>query len=109
MSSNRKDEIQPVPTMDTQDHVTDEKKFDDEFEIGPADDGKVQITSGGHQLDHDTPEMRNKIIAYYGRKAEDDALAPKEDVSVILDHILAMSEQEAMDILVHAIEYHRGE
>ena len=85
-----------------------EKKFDDEIEIGPADE-KVTVTSGGQNLDQQSPEMREKIAAYYGQRAEEDALAPRGDITAIMDAILAMSEQEAIDILVGAIDFHRGE
>ena len=67
------------------------------------------MTHEGQDIEHITPEMRQKIAQFYGRKAAEDDVAPSNDVTVILDHILAMSEQDALDILVHAIDYHRGE
>ncbi|CZR63038.1 related to Oligopeptide transporter 2 [Phialocephala subalpina] len=56
-----------------------------------------------------TPEMRSKIAAFYGRKAEEDHLAPSADVVYIIDKIILMTEQKAIDILVKAIEYHSGD
>lgn len=85
----------------------DEKKFDDE--IGPASDAKIEQVAAERDLSDQTPEMRNKIIEYYGRKVEDDNLAPAADVTVILEKILAMSEEDALDIIVQAMEYHRND
>ena len=56
-----------------------------------------------------TPEMRNKILAYYGYHGEEDKLAPREDISKILDFIIGMSEEDALDVLVRAVEYHRDD
>lgn len=53
-----------------------------------------------------TPEMRAKVEAYYGRKAEEENLAPSADVVYILDKIALMSEEQAMEILVKAIDFH---
>ncbi|ORX37028.1 oligopeptide transporter 2 [Kockovaella imperatae] len=106
---HREYEINSVAPLDTNiSDVVDEKKGDAaDFDIAPADDGHLDLKAERTNISHANPEMRAKIVAYYGRKAEEDHLAPKEDVTIILDHILAMTEQEAMDILVHAVEFHQ--
>lgn len=100
-------DIVPVlPSTSVTSPYDDEKKFDDE--IRPVDE-KIEHVAAERELGEQTPEMRNKIIAYYGRKAEDDDLAPAADVTVILEKILAMSEEDALDIIVNAMEYHRND
>jgi len=56
-----------------------------------------------------TTEMRDKINAFYGRKAEAEGIAPSADFTYILDKILAMTEEEATEILLRAIEYHSND
>ena len=85
------------------------EKKDNNDEIQPANEKNLHVTQGGEDVSGYTPEMRTKIIEYYGRKAEDDALAPREDVDVILDKILGMSEEEALNIVAEGVQYHRGE
>lgn len=58
----------------------------------------------GHTI---TPEMRKKVAEHYGRKAEEDQIAPSADVTAILERIIAMTDEEAVDVLVQAIEFHK--
>lgn len=56
-----------------------------------------------------TPEMCQRIAAMYGKKAEDDNLAPSRDVQYIVDKIQSMTEEEAIRILTEAVEYHSND
>lgn len=56
-----------------------------------------------------TPEMQQKIAAMYGKKAEDDNIAPARDVEYIVDKIQNMTEEEAIQILTEATEYHNND
>lgn len=56
--------------------------------------------------EHVTPEMREKISAFYGRRTENDETGVSADVEFILGKIAEMTEDEAVEILVKAIEYH---
>jgi len=78
-------------------------------EITPVKDDTKTIVSAAHDMSHVTPEMRRKIADYYGRKAEEDSIAPAADVTMILEKVIEMPEEEAMDIIVGAIEYHRDD
>jgi ATP-dependent Clp protease adapter protein ClpS len=79
------DEVEPVPATRTQtDPVTGEK---------------TTIT----------PEMQQKIAALYGKKAEEDDIAPSRDVQYIVDKIQGMSEEEAVQILTDTVEYHNND
>ncbi|KAL2212753.1 oligopeptide transporter 2 [Sarocladium strictum] len=79
------DEVEPVPVTRTQtDPVTGEK---------------TTIT----------PEMQQKIAALYGKKAEEDDIAPSRDVQYIVDKIQGMSEEEAIQILTDTVEYHNND
>ena len=82
----------------------DEKKE----EITAVDDHIEQIVASGNAQDI-TPEMRQKIVNYYGRKAEEDDIAPAADVTAILERIIEMGEEDALDIIVHSIEYHKDD
>lgn len=87
----------------------EEKVLDDE--ITPAAIGEQDIKDAvTHAEDTEiTPEMRRKIVEYYGRKAEEDDIAPASDVTVILEKILEMDEEFAMDICANAITYHASD
>ncbi len=56
-----------------------------------------------------TEDMRDKISSFYGRKAEHDGIAPSRDFLYILDKVNEMTEEEAMRILVNAIEFHKDD
>lgn len=51
-------------------------------------------------------EQRAKIAQYYGNKAKNDKIAPATDITYILDQIVSMSEDRAVEILLGAIQYH---
>lgn len=76
-------------------------------EIEIAGDEKTVIDA--EHISAQTPAMRARIFEYYGRKAEEADLAPAADVDVILDKILEMREEEALEIICKAIVYHRND
>jgi hypothetical protein len=87
----------------------DEQKNGDD-EILPAIDEKEIKAAAEHQeVAEITPEMRRKIVEYYGRKAEEDDIAPASDVTIILEKIIEMDEEQAMDICANAIDYHSSD
>ena len=104
--NDRRDIVPTLPQTSVTSPYDEEKKFDDE--IGPADE-KIQAVAAERDLGEQTPEIRNKILQYYGRKAEDDNLAPAADVTVILEKILSMPEEDALDIIVNAMQYHQND
>ena len=56
-----------------------------------------------------SPEMSSKVAALYGKKAEDEQIAPSGDVQYIIDKIQNMTEEEAIHILTEAVEYHNND
>lgn len=95
----------PISSPELDEKLKDEKRELGNDEIVPADQDIATIngTLNGDVSD----EQRAKIRAYYGHKAEDEGIAPSDDVEVILDAVIGMSEDEALDILFKAIEDHR--
>ena len=82
--------------------LDDEK---DHYEITQAED---VISKEATALPSDiSREQRERILLQYGRKAEEDDIAPSRDVQMILDRIVGLSEDEALDILINAIEFHK--
>jgi hypothetical protein len=77
--------------------------------IVPATEKSGDIDVNVLKLGDVTPEIRRKINAFYGRKGEHGGLAPKAGFTYILDKIVEMTEAEAVEILVHAIEYHSND
>jgi OPT family small oligopeptide transporter len=51
-------------------------------------------------------ELRQKVYAVYGRKTDDRALLVNEDIDYILEKISSLSEDDARNILLRAIDYH---
>jgi OPT family small oligopeptide transporter len=96
-------------TQDVASPPIEEKKTPFDEEITPATDDVEEMIRNVEHGAAITPEMRNKILDQYGRKFEDDQLAPREDISLILDKIIHMSEEDALDILHRAIDYHRDD
>lgn len=93
-----------VPT-----HNQEVSKNDQDITAAPAAEDVQDIIDKVKDQSDITPEMRSKVAAFYGRKAEEDHLAPSADVVYIIDKIILMTEQEAIDILVRAIEYHSSD
>ena len=52
---------------------------------------------------------RTEMLEMCGVKAEEDNIAPSTDVQMLVDQIVTMSTQEAIDILLRAIAYHQSE
>ena len=77
---------------------------EDQIEEATDLDAAAEAVRQGHEI---TPEMRRKVAQHYGHIAEKENLAPQGDVEVILEYIVAMTEEEAIDVLLQAIEYHK--
>ena len=77
---------------------------EDQIEATDDLDAAAEAVRQGHEI---TPEMRRRVAQHYGHIAEKDNLAPQGDVEVILEFIITMTDEEATDVLVHAIEYHK--
>ncbi|KAK7203579.1 OPT oligopeptide transporter protein-domain-containing protein [Myxozyma melibiosi] len=57
-----------------------------------------------------TQEMREKILDRFGNKARDDHLnAVSRDIDFVLDKILTISREEALEILIAAVDYHNDD
>ena len=54
-----------------------------------------------------TPAMREKVAAYYASAGHGSTTEPSQDVNAILERIVAMTDEEAVDILVEAISAHK--
>ncbi len=89
---------------DEKHHMHSEKQGADEIAVANDVDGIVAAVLEGREI---TPEMRQKVAEQYGRAAEEDQLAPRADVTAILERIITMTDEEAVDVLVRAIEYHK--
>ena len=82
----------------------DEKMFDDE--IQPAD-GLVKASNLVHSGAEISQENKVRLMQYYGRKAEEEDIAPSRDVQLIMDRIIEMNEEEAVEVLVEALDFHK--
>ena len=96
----------PLTSPTSLDEKMDEKTYE-HAEIVPVGDDMAHYVDAVRRGEELTPEMRNKVRAYYGQKAEADGIAPSADVEVIIDRILEMSDEDAIDILARAIDFHR--
>lgn len=123
-----KDEVQPAaesidpddinPRFAEQDMAEKDTSESSNMEINPGSSGdEIQVTEKvtpknvaiATAVSAQTSEMRTKMAAIYGRKAEDDNVAPAADIEYIIDKIVQMDEAEALDILVKAIDYHKDD
>ena len=96
--ASQHDAISTLPNVPIE--YEDEKNFDD---ITAADDLKGSPPQVGGEMSR---ERRERLMQYYGQKAEDDNIAPARDVQMIMDRILEMSEEEAVHVLLGALEFH---
>lgn len=95
-------EIQDAPVAS---HQPGEKDGADRIEAVDVDD-IVNAVRDGQTI---TPEMRRKVAELYGRKAEQDEIAPRADVTAILDRIISMADEEAVEVLLEAAEFHKDD
>jgi hypothetical protein len=90
--------------------ATEDKAFheDIDVEVSPA---KEDVTHLEHPSASQmtSEEMRARMLQHYGRRPEEDDIAPRADISQLLDLIVAMNDEEALDILVNAIEFHKDD
>ena len=91
-----------MPAVETEEYVSDQKLD----EIAPATDEKGLNTMNDGTL---TDAQRAQLRQRYGRKAEEDDIAPAKDVQVILDKVIGMDTQEALDVLLNAIDAHKND
>ena len=80
----------------------DTKLGHEDITLAEYDETKPAMLSGDVSR-----EQRDRLIQLYGRKAEEDDIAPSRDVQMILDRVVEMSEEEALQILVEAIDFHK--
>ena len=102
----RDNEIAPAPSAVLAVDEINEKVEDEKLEISPA--GKEEEVAAdelkaGREVD---PDLRAKLVSQYGRKAEEDGIAPSADITLILEKILTMTEERAMEILLDAVQIH---
>ena len=88
--------------MESPVYDSDEKNFD---EISPAtnEKGVDALRDPAHLTDAQKAQIRER----YGRKAEEDDIAPAKDVQMILERVIEMTDDEALGIIVDAIEVHK--
>lgn len=79
-----------------------EKKLEDLIE--PVQEKVVESSA---EDDAALRELRHRLLMQYGRSTTDDEIAPASDITLVLGKILEMSDEEALDIAVTAIEFHR--
>ena len=91
-----------VPTLGGRTEIESEEKIIDE--ITPASDEKATVNDPNLN-----EAQRQALRERYAKQAEDDGIAPTGDVEMILDRVLEMSDEEALNILVEAIEEHRAD
>lgn len=104
MSSNDNNIQEVGIDRDVVDSADNEKHHSDTIKTAEDVTAIEEAVKEGHAI---TPEMRKKIAQHYGRKVEEDLLAPSADVTAILERVIAMSDEEAVDILVNAMEFHK--
>ena len=85
--------------------ILDEKKDYATDEIAPVVDGVETLAS---QAQHPNPEGRAKTAEYYSKRAEAEGIAPAQDFLLIVDQMMELTQEEALDILHNAIQYHQG-
>ena len=91
-----------LPVYGAHEFDNDDKNLE---EIVPASDEKngTTLRNTGDLTDAQRAQLRQR----YGRKAEEDDIAPARDVQMMLDRIVEMTDEEALHILVDAIDKHR--
>ncbi|KAH8894599.1 oligopeptide transporter 2 [Thozetella sp. PMI_491] len=100
-------EAVPSPAADDEKaEVRNEKAGHDEIAAAEEVDDIVAAVREGRTI---SPEMRQKVAEHYGRIAEDDQIAPRADVTAILERIIVMTDEEAVEILLEAIEFHKDD
>jgi hypothetical protein len=78
-------------------------------DISPAEDMQEMVDSE-KPLSKLTAEQQQKLQLFYQRKsAQAEDIAPDADIMHIFGRIQEMSEDEALEILVQAIEFHKDD
>ncbi|KAH8816600.1 oligopeptide transporter 2 [Xylogone sp. PMI_703] len=87
------------------DHFEDIASIDDDAEIQEKKQAGITIDSTL------TAEQKEKLNSFYRRKnaTNHDDVAPSADIDHIFDKIRTMTEDEAVDILLKAIEFHKDD
>ena len=94
-------------SLDQDEKYVDEKQIDEQIEIFQADLPQIDVgVPAAPPNDTVRGEWRRKIVQQYGRYAEAEGIAPAADITAILDRVAAMTEEDAMTIVLHAIETH---
>ena len=83
-----------------------EKEMLEAEELGPIVDSDPPKDISQQTL---SPAARAKLLETVGVKAQSDNIAPSADVQMLLDQMMGLSQQEAIDVLVRAMEYHQSE
>ena len=76
-----------------------------EDEIQPVSNETQPVASRADDLDARTAPQ---TAAYYSQRAQEEGIAPQEDFALIVDQMMGLTQEEALDILRRAIDYHTG-
>ena len=63
-------------------------------EICPVKEEEPQLTAQSQEV---TAEMKAQVARYYGREVEEEGIAPRDDLSKVLDQLLGLSQRDATD------------
>ena len=70
--------------------------------------GEIQeIEDSMQEEERISPAMRRRVEDHYADKAKVGNIGTSGDVEAILEHIIALTDDEAVDILVKTIAFHR--
>ena len=75
-------------------------------EIVPVAEKDSQVLLSDSQ--EATAALKDSIVKQHGPEAGGESIAPRDDLSKVLDQLLTLSEPDATDILLKALEDHRG-
>ena len=81
----------------------------DEIAILPTDQAQTLDEKNAVPIDPAAAAARAKVVQAYGFRPEEDAIAPRADIDLIMDKILETSDERATAILADAIVEHAGE
>ena len=99
---------------DGPDRIEDEKDLQIDVVVANKGDAEDVMSSLNgvqaltDQADEVDPNLRAASHQYYSLKAEQDGIAPRGDFDLLVDDMMGLSQEKALDIIHQAIETHRG-
>ena len=105
----RMSELTPLPVTSLPFDEVEDKQLDEKDEIRPTELENLTEKEAEGPQQANSADFRRRLVEQYGRRAEEEGIAPAADITAVLGIILDMSTEEATELAIRAMQVHQAD